>query len=137
MLFPFTLDRRCPVVRRSARGLRVLPARAADDGELPAVPPAQGLEVRRPLHEFHQRGKATIYNSNCFPLTPSSPGRSSAAAQHAGSEAWHTQSTGRFGSYKVISILPLPGQVQGGGSADRHQPAECTQEGEILSLPSK
>ena len=87
MLFPFTLDRRCPVVRRGARGLRLLPARPSDDRELPAVPSAQSLEVWWPLHEFYKRGKSMICNHNCFPLTQNFPSRSSAAAQHAGMEA--------------------------------------------------
>lgn len=60
-LSPFPLDRRCPAVRRGARGVRVLPARPADDRQLPAVPPPQGLEIRRPLHELHKRGKRVIF----------------------------------------------------------------------------
>lgn len=87
MLFPFTLDRRCPVVRCGARGLRLLPARPSNDRELPAVPSAQSLEVWWPLHEFYKRGKSMICNHNCFPLTQNFPGRSSAAAQRTGTEA--------------------------------------------------
>lgn len=87
MLFPFTLDRRCPVVRRGARGLRLLPARPADDRELPAVPSAQSLEVRRPLHEFYKRGKSMICSCNCFPLAQNFPSRSTAAARRAGTAA--------------------------------------------------
>lgn len=77
MLFPLTLDRRCPVVRRGARGVRLLPARPSDDRQLPAVPPPQSLEVRWPLHELYKRGKSMICNYFCFPLTQNSPRGSS------------------------------------------------------------
>lgn len=118
---PFTLDRRCPVVRRGPRGVRVLPASPPDDRQLPAVPPAQSLEVRRPLHEFYKRGKSTICNHDCFPLLQKLPSRSSAAARSAGTEA-----RGRgVGSYRAIKNPPLPEWVKRDGSVGTHQTAVC------------
>lgn len=102
MLFPFTLDRRCPVVRCGARGLRLLPARPSDDRELPAVPSAQSLEVWWPLHEFYKRGKSMICNHNCFPLTQNFPGRSMQLL----SAQVRRHVAGRLGRYRVIKNPP-------------------------------
>lgn len=116
MLFPFTLDRRCPVVRRGARGLCLLPARPSDDRELPAVPSAQSLEVRWPLHEFYKRGKSMICNHNCFPLTQNFPSRSSRAAQRAG-PGHVAEGLGRYG---VINTPP-----RGGTTGRKHRYTPC------------
>lgn len=51
-------DRRGPALRCCPHRVCVLPASAADDCELPAVPQAQGLALRWPLHELHQGGES-------------------------------------------------------------------------------
>lgn len=51
-------DRRGPALRCCPHRVRVLPASATDDRELPAVPSAQGLALRRPIHELHQGGES-------------------------------------------------------------------------------
>lgn len=51
-------DGRSPALRCRPHRVCVLPASAADDRELPAVPSAQGLALWWPLHELHQGGES-------------------------------------------------------------------------------
>lgn len=66
----------------------MLSARPADDGEFPAVPPAQSLALRRPLHELHQGGESPICSSNCSKGLPWFCSRSGAAYLHTWQRVW-------------------------------------------------
>lgn len=60
----------------------MLPAGTPDDRELPAVPPAQGLALRRPLHELHQGGE--------WPLHSPPPGPSAGATEQSRAQVWES-----------------------------------------------
>lgn len=80
-------DRCGPALRCCPHRVRVLPASAADDRELPAVPPAQGLALRRPLHELHQGGE-----SHALPGMPPVAGEEQRESWSA--QVWQSERSG-------------------------------------------
>lgn len=125
------LDGRGLAVRCRPHRVCVLPAGTADDRELPAVPPAQGLALRRPLHELHQGGE--------WPLHPPHQGHLLGAIEQSRAQVWESSpcelgpelvSSGAKGlsrdqSYKVAERL-RPWHIVGaqcvGGIVSRTQP---------------